>query len=143
VNTTDIVLFHIALKPTYVSAEGRSAMDMETPGPSRSKWMEALGAQTRFLVILSMVKPKNASVNRHRIRHLWYHKADVAWETLQKQVGASTTISPSWCEGEGCQLPSHGSYVFEKKITYMVLRVPETERRRPFIVRDENDLHGN
>jgi len=78
VNTTDILLFHIALKPTYVSAEGRSAMDMETPGPSRSKWMEALGAQTRFLVILSMVKPKNASVNRHRIRHLWDHKADAA-----------------------------------------------------------------
>jgi len=32
-----------------------------------------------------------------------HHLADVAWKTSQKDIGASATISPSWCEGEGCQ----------------------------------------
>merc|ERR1719401_3386212 len=69
VNTLDIVLFQIALKPTYVSAEGRSAMDMETPGPPQNKWMKSLSAQTRFLVILFFAKQRNASVNRQLHPH--------------------------------------------------------------------------
>merc|ERR1712106_1160729 len=65
VNTTDILLIRIALKPTSVSAEGRSAMGMETPGPSQNKWMEALSAQMRFLEpILCFAKGRSASVNR-------------------------------------------------------------------------------
>merc|ERR1719401_3027443 len=111
VNTTDIVLFQIALKPTYVSAEGRSVMDMETPGPPRNKWMKALSARMGFLEILYFAKPRNASVNRHRIRQVWYHLVDAAWKTLQKQIGTSATIPPSWCEGEGCQRPHHGTLI--------------------------------
>jgi len=63
VNTMDIVLFQTAPKPTYVSAEGRSAMDMETPGPSQNKWMKALSVQMRFSVILCIFKQRNASAN--------------------------------------------------------------------------------
>merc|ERR1712106_957342 len=65
VNTTDILLIRIALKTTYVSAEGRSAMGMETPGPTQNKWTEALSAQMRFLEpILCLAKERNASANR-------------------------------------------------------------------------------
>ena len=41
-------------------------MDMETPGPSQNKWMEALSALMLFLAILFLAKQRNASVNRHR-----------------------------------------------------------------------------
>ena len=47
--TMDMLLMQIAVKPTYVNAEGRSGMDMETPGPPPNKWMEALAAQVVLL----------------------------------------------------------------------------------------------
>ena len=65
VNTWDILLIRIAPKATYVSAEGRSAMGMETPGPTQNKWMEALSVQMSLLEpILCLAKQRNASVNR-------------------------------------------------------------------------------
>merc|ERR1719401_1936966 len=75
VNTTDILLFQIALKQTYVSAEGRSAMDMERPGPFQNKWMKALSAQMRFLAILCIARQRNVSANRTLRRQLARHQA--------------------------------------------------------------------
>jgi len=75
-------------------------MGMETPGPVQNKWMKASSAQTTFLVILYISKQRNASANRHHIRQLWCHLGDAAWKSSQKQIGASATISPSWCEGK-------------------------------------------
>merc|ERR1719223_943194 len=64
VNTLDILLFQSVLNPTYVNAVGWSVMDMETPGPAQSKWMEASYAQMGFLAILIISKQRNASVTR-------------------------------------------------------------------------------
>jgi len=57
-----ILLMQVAVQAASVSAQGRSVMDMQTPGPIPKKWMTALTAQMQFSTILFQDKQRNASV---------------------------------------------------------------------------------
>jgi len=91
-NMINILLIQVAIQAAHVSAQGRSVMDMQTPGPIPKLCKTALTAQIQFSTILFYTRQRNASVNKQpppSIRRTRRAQLSLPMKLAQPHLGVS------------------------------------------------------